>query len=159
MAKVTLKHKLPCGAIETRTTARTYSHVVVMRRDLSVIREQEGRISKLDLSNYEFFKAALAAGVGGSQRLQGGLDIKVDQARYDRAVIEIGDCKSAQAYAEKRRDARLAAHDAKHGNAKFGDWFVAGWCGRADLAEKLAQKERKGWAPADVRVEAINNGE
>ncbi len=158
--KTTLKHKLPCGKIETRTTSREYSHVVIMRLDLKVIREQEGRISKVDLSNFDYFTKLVAAGAGGTYKHGNGLTSSVSQEQYDRALTSIEGCATAQAYAEKRRGERLARHDAAHGDAEFSGWFVAGWCGRAALAEKLAQKERNtGWAPADVRAEAINHGE
>lgn len=36
-----------------------------------------------------------------------------------------------------------------------GDWWIQGWCSRADLAEKLAAKCRKDWG-RDVKVLNVN---
>lgn len=161
--KVTLKHKLPCGAVETRTTARTYTHVVIVRRDLRAIREDAAKLRSVDVSNFEHYQLQIAQGVGAPTRLADGSLLNgypVTQAAYDRAVAEIEGCDSAQQYAEKCIAARLAKHDAEHGTRAVGDWYIAGWCGRADLAEKLASKERNsGWCVAEAIPVAINHGE
>lgn len=158
--KITLKHRLPDGTVASRWTARAYSHVVIARHDLVKIRAEAGRLSKVDCSNFAYYQKQIAAGVGGTYSLGNDLmSSPLSQADYDRAVERVAGCETAEQYAEKCRDERLAAHDARYGTASAGEWFVEGWCGRADLAEKLASRCRaSNWCRRDVQVQAINDG-
>lgn len=157
--KTTLKHKLPCGRIETRTTAREYSHVVIARRNLVKEREVAGRICPVDIRNFSFYLKLVQVGVGGTYRHDNGLmSSPISQRDYDNAKAMVEGCADGQQFAEKCRDKRLADHDALHGNAEAGKWFVEGWCGRADLAAKLAASTiAKGWL-RDVQAQVINGG-
>jgi|GEM_PF-1858906 len=158
--KVTLKHKLPCGTVQTRTTARTYTHVVVGRRDPLKIRQERARIFDVDLRNFEFYAALVAIGAGGQYRHSNGLAITIKQGDYEEALQAISGCDTAQAYAEKVRDQRLAAHDLEADAGKLSAWFIVGWCGRQELADKLAARERStGWCWHVVMPVEINHGE
>lgn len=161
MAKTTLKHMLPDGTIATRTTARAYSHLVIVRKNLIAVRTSLNSIKTRDLENYAYHREVIAAGVGGHYLFSSGDRCKwpVTQDQFDKAVAAVDGCANAQAYAEKCRDKRLAQHDAEYGDAVYGPWYVAGWCGRADLAEKLRQKELGGWCVQDAIAQPINNGE
>lgn len=157
--KNTLKHRLPDGTVATRSTARAYSHVVIARHDLVKRRAKAGRLSEVDYSNFAFYQKEIATGVGGTYSHANGLMSRpLSQADYDYAVERVAGCETAQQYAEKCRDERLAGHDARYGTAGAGEWFVEGWCGRADLAEKLASKCRGYECLRDVQVQAINGG-
>ena len=70
--KITLKHALPCGEIATRTTAREYSHVVILRDDLVAVRASRDVISKVDLDNFRFYSSLVAAGAGNHYRHNSG---------------------------------------------------------------------------------------
>ena len=160
MAKMTtLKHKLPCGTVVTRKTAREYSHVVIGRRDAAALREARNVISKQDLGNYAYFRKHLEIGVGNSYPLSSQFDHVVTQGEYNKALAVLEGCSNAQEYAEKSRAARLAKHDAEWGDKVAGEWFVAGWCGRPDLADKLVATQRSAaYCNRDMQAVAINNG-
>lgn len=158
--KITLKHALPCGTVATRTTARTYSHVVILRDDLVAVRAGKDCIRKYDLEHFAYCQALLAAGVGNCHRHSCGTmsTYPVAQADFDKAAAETEGFADAQAYAEARRIARLARHDAEHGDATRGPWGIVGWCGREDLARKLAAQQQGYACRTDVLVQAVNNG-
>lgn len=158
MTKQTLKHRLPCGAIATRKTARNYSHVVICREDLTARRAALAIVQQVDARNFDFYRKIAETGVGNCYRHGNGLMSQpVTQADYDKYSALIATHKTAQAFAEHCAAERVAHHDAKHGDAAEGPWYVEGWCGRADLAEKLAAKTRQRTVK-DVRIEAINHG-
>ncbi|WP_405124311.1 hypothetical protein [Pseudomonas alloputida] len=159
--KITLKHALPCGEIATRTTAREYSHVVIVREDLVALRASRDVISKVDLDNFRFYSSLVAAGAGNHYLHNSGSlsAYPVTQADFDKAQAAIGGHADAQAYADACRLARLAKHDELWGDATRGPWGIVGWCGRLDLATKLAAQQRGYNCRTDVQVEAVNNGE
>lgn len=157
MTKQTLKHRLPCGAIATRKTARNYSHVVICREDLTA-RRAALAIVRSEESNFNFYRKIAETGVGNCYRHGNGLmSSPITQADHDKYSALIATHKTAQAFAEHCAAERVAQHDAKHGDAAVGPWYIAGWCGRADLAEKLAATTRQGLVK-DVRIEAVNHG-
>lgn len=157
--KITLKHALPCGTIATRTTAREYSHVVILRTDLVAARAELDRISDNVLANFAYDQKIVGIGAGGQVRASNGRFYPVTQDNVDRALASMRGFTDAQAFAEARRQERLAEFDAEHGDATRGPWAIVGWCGREDLARKLANQQQGYACRTDVQVQAINNGE
>lgn len=158
--KITLKHALPCGEIATRTTAREYSHVVILRDDLVAVRASRDVIFQSDLDNFRFYSSQVAAGAGNHYLHSCGSRsaYPVTQDDFDKAQAEIGGHADAQAYADACRLARLAKHDELWGDATRGPWAIVGWCGRLDLATKLAAQQQGYACRTDVQVQAVNNG-
>lgn len=158
--KTTLKHELPCGTIATRTTARAYTHVVMVRQDIAA---ERARLDVLRIEEamrgFAYFSDLVKLGVGGRYRFDNGhYSQPLTQAQVDEAVAGIAGCVSAQDYAEKCRAERLAKHDATYGDAEVSDWYVLSWSSRADLAEKEAARCRSHWYYREAVAQAINNG-
>jgi hypothetical protein len=156
--KITLKHALPCGAIATRTTAREYSHVVILRTDLVAARAQLDCISQTVLDNFAYSQKIVGIGAGGLIRASNGRSYPVTQKDVDSALASMRGFTDAQAFAEAHRAERLAKFDAEHGDATRGPWMIVGWCGRLDLATKLAAQQQGYACRTDVQVQAVNNG-
>ncbi|WRQ11962.1 hypothetical protein vBSlqSZDD2_51 [Serratia phage vB_SlqS_ZDD2] len=119
------------GARHTRTTARTYTHMVVVLQNLETgreaIRSEHNR--KVHAKNHAFYcqEAATPPSPNHGEPV-GRRDF------YNRVAA-----MTCEQYVEERISEELAAIDARGG--EFADhWADFGWCGRLDLAQKLAAK-------------------
>lgn len=147
MAKPTLKVTTEFGTF-TRQTARTYTHLVIVRGYRAEMREgyrqAEIAAQKKEAARYRRVIAA-------------GHDVK-DTTPWQRENTQqfLAEGKF-QAWAEsaEKRVAQLEAMGAITADGNDGwtlheaapklVWALAGWCGRLDLAHKLADKERRTW--------------
>lgn len=138
----------PSGKLHKRTSLnRTYLFTVVSKRS-----ETEARlflrapgILAAHRSNYRYHKAWL----DGTSEFLTKPPYRSDEehaAYVERHVAEARErlegCATADDYIEKcvqEGHARIAEGKA---NGHYDEWVNDGWCGRRDLAEKLAQKMR-----------------
>ena len=59
---------------------------------------------------------------------------------------------TAAAYAEAKKNERVARLVAKLVDGGFDEWFVEGFCGRFDLAQKLAGKVNGGYFAMNATI-------
>ena len=144
-----LQHQLPDGGIATRTTARTYTHVVIARTDVNRRRTDALKLQDVDRRNFEFYARCVATGRHGAHAVSAA-----DIATYKAILAATPD---AESYAASCAQRRLEKVNQEYGAADYSDWFVCAWCGREDLADKEARRVVK-YAYSDIRVEPINHG-
>lgn len=142
------------GFTFTRTSAnRTYSHAVLVQEDLAEDRKRAERNGREYFRINASYWRELAGGVHESaQRFPGqytperiATDIAEAQAKLDMGEAGHADASLA------RFDARQAAKPTKtlaDGRTYF---TCAGWCGREDLARKLASSAGGFIVPAVVK--------
>lgn len=151
---------MPCGTLVTRTTARTYTHVVVACDDLAVLRADAGKSTDVDRKRYARLTKQVTLGVGGTYTVNDygvrPFTVTIDQSDYDDAVKALAGCETFDAYAAMVIAGRLARHDEKYGDAPTSAWGVVGWCGRPDLAEKAASKHRALFGVHSVQIVPVN---
>ena len=135
MTKATkLTATLPNGEVITRTTARTYTHVVVCQYD-AALREgydTDPAWAKTEARNHAYYVQNAARSpepVAGEaeweadRRLHCIATAKTFLAKFQTVAEYVAHClENRRAYS-----ARVLAEG----------WHVAGWCGRHDLALKL----------------------
>lgn len=147
MAKTKLAVTTEYGTF-TRTTARTYTHLVILRGYRAEMREgyrqAEIAAQKKEAARYRRVIAA-------------GHDVKDTTAWQRENTQQFLNEGKFLAWAEmaERRVAQLEAMGPITADGNDGwtladaapvlSWGVAGWCGRLDLARKLADKERNTW--------------
>ncbi|MGM1131811.1 hypothetical protein ACSUPJ_17360 [Serratia marcescens] len=119
------------GARHTRTTARTYTHMVVVLVNLESGREaaRSEHNRKAHAKNYAFY--CEEANTPPSPTI---IEPAGRRAFYNRVAA-----MTCEQYVGERINEELAAFDARGGEFA-NDWADFGWCGRLDLAQKLAAK-------------------
>ncbi|MBZ9847206.1 hypothetical protein LB565_04285 [Mesorhizobium sp. CA14] len=128
----------PNGEEHKRTTAdRTYTHTVVYQRskDAAIARAKDARKGHVDSGNYYLG----CVRDGHYANLMKFEHYRTDAARQASDAADAA-AKMAGRTAEEYADAKVAEHLAA---IEATDWTVyhnAGWCGRHDLALKLAAK-------------------
>lgn len=147
MAKPTLKVTTEFGTF-TRQTARTYTHLVIVRGYRAEMREgyRQAEIAsqKKEAARY---RRVIAAGHDAK-------DTTTWQREHTAACLAEGKFL-AWAESAERRVAQLEAMGKITADGNDGwtlaeaapvlAWGLAGWCGRLDLARKLADKEARAW--------------
>jgi hypothetical protein len=142
------------GNIHTRNSDRVYTHTVVYRNSKSKQLEaaKSAECRKMDGRNYDY---AVECAAGTHQHVTtitpaSGFHASytaeyiADRQEAQRAENEI---RIARAKADIGTMTRVEYQDAKEANrvakveaTDFTIWHNAGWCGRLDLAQKLAAK-------------------
>jgi hypothetical protein len=143
--KHTYRVMLPDGSEITRTTERTYTHVVVytesLEKRLAHARSPEWRKMEVKNHAYEAKIAKHGDGTGTAYGLpvEGEYDYKpaARAKAIEQAKAFIAKYPTVEAYIAEK----LADREAYARRAADGSWCLAGWCGRADLAQKLAAKD------------------
>jgi len=156
MPKTKLSATLPDGTIATRTTARTYTHVVAVRRSYESALDVAVRQSAGDLDNYAHYAAFL----DGTSRFLAKRSWQSDaehaaSCAWDiaRATAAIDGATSADEYAAARKAQRIADVEARKAAGNFDTWSAEAWAGRLDLAQKAASP--KPWF-AEMRIVPVN---
>lgn len=131
MAKATKYFAAHDGITFTRNSPRTYTHVVLIRESIAgqkAIKEQNAR--ERFARDLAFYTEQAA---GQSQR---GRMPTIDEITYAKAWLATGaDGMAAHSIAYFEQD--IAGRISSCGQYYY---WVAGWCGRPDLAAKLAAK-------------------
>lgn len=139
MPKTTFTATDPNGFEHKRTSdRRSYTHTVVYRRSEKDYVEQAIANHRLNVSTGEWLLACVANGKHAS--LMGFKHYAEDEARHAADVVDsvekLGGAKNAVEYADKL----VTEHVAELKKRDWNTYWNAGWCGRRDLAEKLAAK-------------------
>lgn len=127
------------GQTFTRTTERTYTHLVVAKRSQShalAVATSQAR-KDADRRNWEFYTN----------------NSMVDHAR--RVAFE-GIDMTCEEYVQHATEQAVLAIEADAARGYYDTWEVIGWCGRHDLARKLANSTDNNPHYQDVRVLAID---
>lgn len=136
----------PAGVKHTRTSeSRKYSHTVVYQDSyehaklMAVAKDWE----KTDRSNFAYYLSH----VNGTSVYLAKKTWETDEQHAARVAREVADaetrlngCRDVESYLAMEQAQRLAAVEEKQAKGGFDRWCNAGWCGRIDLAHKLADK-------------------
>jgi len=125
----------PNGVEHKRTSdRRSYSHTVVYQKAVHEARAKARHASHID--NGRYYLQCIAKGFHES--LMKFEHYASDQGRHDAdvkmAYAELKGCTTAEGFAAMRVAEELLKLDAEDWSA----YWNAGWCGRFDLAQKLA---------------------
>jgi uncharacterized protein (DUF427 family) len=137
------------GKKHTRTSqGRVYSHCVIVRDvyELALARAQIGtRLNANYISNFNYY-VSLAAGTNEHSK-PWSWEKPEDAAeriakQRAKAEKEIAGIATPAQYLEKLIAEDIAAVEKQKAEGKYDEFGVYGWCGRRDLAKKLAAKCR-----------------
>jgi hypothetical protein len=154
MPKTRYRAVCPDGSIVRRSTeSRQYSHCVVYRlsynfaiHDANNPHPREVRNRR---SNYAYYRGELDPATAKCQHSDAEL------ARY-RAYL--GDAQSVEEFLEAQRVAAVEEVEQARLNGRYDTWFDAGWCGRPDLAQRLAVQMQRKEHVAEARIlEAVKS--
>lgn len=131
--------------VGTRKSARTYTHCVVLcsSKEHAKQRALNFQPSESDRSNYTYYaKCAALPKEGGqyegySKTARANLSHWVSAEQVEKYRQWIADFPTFEDYAEHLKEQAWYAFQSRDFEP-----FVDGWCGRLDLAEKLAAKYR-----------------
>ncbi len=126
------------GKKHTRGSKRTYTHAVLYRESKDAAIRLANVKPRWHNENFWYHHAFL----DGSSKWLARKEWEKDDAQFKRRVDQeieraryfLKGCKTPDELWELRRGEALAAIEAKD----FGVWHAEGWCGRYDLAQKLA---------------------
>jgi hypothetical protein len=135
----------PDGSLFTRTTARTYTHVVAYTYDAAK-REAFDTLKDWvinEAKNWAYDAKIAQHGDGTGSAYGAPVEGEAEWRAKDRAAVVarsvafIAKHPTVEAY----HAACLASRRAYSARMVADGWCLAGWCGRLDLAQKLAAKD------------------
>lgn len=128
----------PNGKRHTRTSQnRTYAFAVIVRDGYqqALARATSTNCDAQHARNYAYY-VALANGTHAHCSFSDA------ERSIASAKAKIADCPTVEAYLAKLTADAVAAVEAAKAKGKYDEFGVYGWCGRYDLAQKLAAKAR-----------------
>lgn len=143
--KHTYKVTLPGGEVITRTTARTYTHVVVFKYDAAKREAHDTSKAwlKTEASNHAYYSknaADVNAGVYGAPepseyayRTEGRAKTYEEAKAWTAKYPTVADYSAACLASRRAYSASV-----------LNKWQIAGWCGRLDLAHKVKTSDLAG---------------
>jgi hypothetical protein len=143
--KHTYRVTLPDGSEITRTTDRVYTHVVVYTESLEkrLAHARSPDWQKTERKNHAYYAKIALHGDGTGTAYDLPAVGEPDWRTENRARC-VADAKAFIAKhptVETYIAERLAEREDYAHRAADGGYSLAGWCGRADLAQKLAAKD------------------
>lgn len=143
--KIKLSATLPDGTIATRTTARTYTHVIAVRPswEAAIRRANADNTPARHASNWGFYQARL-----NGEKLYSDTP---EKARAE-AIEKLGGHETLEAFAAAKLQEALARVEAAKAAGEYDSWGALTWCGRLSLAQNELAKARKGdwWAQSEI---------
>jgi len=126
------------GQTFTRTTARTYTHIVLVTGTLDASIERALASVVYDRKNNRAYHQGIANATAGELAQYGGTQAQVDHsiawiAKTDAEAMDAAMTKTIEAWYEQNRSQGLPTTQSRR-------WFEVGYAGRADLAAKMANK-------------------
>lgn len=130
---------------------RAYTHTVISKRNFNRDLDDAGKISATDASNFKFYTGIVERGyvscspsdVGKYAWLTAEQQAADAIASVANALEQLAGAKTATEYQFAKRDERVAKVLAARDAGAYDVWHNAGWCGRLDLAQKLAAQQAK----------------
>lgn len=128
----------PNGVKHTRSTSRIYSHAVLYQRTKEDYLATIPAWKATEKKNGQYYLDCIANGYHKNlMHFPHYVDDKARQAADVQEAIErLDGCATAEEFAERLAERMRAKAEATDWN----EWFCDGWCGRLDLAQKLAAK-------------------
>ena len=127
-----------------RTSARHYTHMVIARPShrYDVWAAEQPKRWKIMGENFDYAHSVIAAGKRPGARYAGWSDAEFADlcaAHVAEAVKAVRGFRADQRaeYVAKLQEEALAAIEAKRKAGHYMTFEAIGWCGRADLAQKL----------------------
>lgn len=155
MAKIKYTATDADGNVHTRSSARVYTHTVVVKYDLEGLLAQSRKYTKsyreLNLADHGYYTREAVSPkyctpYRGETPEQLARRIQFDKDEAARWLAENG--TDAEAYADRMEAASIAQCYSRAAKP----FSNVGWCGRLDLAEKLADKYRNDPRCRDVTI-------
>ena len=136
----------PAGVKHKRTTERTYTHVVVAR----LCRKHAMDVAQTKWAHFDSNFWHHQAFIDGTSKWLERSSWETDESHARRVKSDVErakeanrGCSTPDALWEIVKAEQVAAANA----ADYSKWHVLGWCGRLDLAERLARGAANGrWA-------------
>lgn len=142
----------PAGKTHKRTSQnRTYAATVVVREGTANAERKfeagEGWRRDHDAKNFAYAAARTTAEAVTADLLRRNHKVLADDADYvARRVAEnvafVEGFATVEEYVEKQAAKRRAKFEAEKAAGSYERWLNAGWCGRPDLALKLASQQK-----------------
>lgn len=149
------------GTVHTRTSkTRTYTHMVVGRLSsvAHTLRATSKEVRALHRKNFVYHDAIAKGTSQWLERSRWETEEKYAQRRADdiaKSVNELKGCDNAQDYENMLVNAALEGIRHNMARGYYDKYHSLGWCGRADLAEKLkTTSQNRSWLDVTI-LEAI----
>jgi hypothetical protein len=150
------------GTVHTRNSAnRVYTHTVVARPCYKSALEVAVSPGHQDESNFAYYAAYL----DGTSRFLVKPAYRSEEAHAEqcekdiaRAREKIGEAKTVAEYVAMKRQARLAAVEEARVAGGYEIFGNLGWCGRLDLAQKLAAGASPYWTEVTILPVTMERG-
>ncbi len=140
--------------------SRTYTHMVVWMPSFeaemvrAVATAADAKWLKQTAKDYAYYAQTIAIGAGGTRHSTyangAPCSWEVKQDDVDRAVAAIAGATSVDEYIAAQQARLIDTVRAHSRNGRYRSWTDMGWCGRPDLAQKLAGQVRR--RPGQVRI-------
>lgn len=136
------------GQTFTRNSkSRVYTHCVVAKPSIECALERAQSKAARDLhrSNYRWYQKTLAC---EGRRFEQSKYVTDEvyreqcQRHIDDAIEELAEAQSEDEYISRKVGEELAGIAAQEAKGFYDTWAECGWCGRLDLAQKLAATKR-----------------
>lgn len=152
----------PQGIAHTRTSkSRTYTHTVVVLRGVEMQAAHLARAQRSTLAEsvktHETY-IAWAKGFYGPHDRANEIGKPCGEYLQECGAKHMAQYASAEAYEAAQLARRLSLHDRNVKGGDYNTWINLGWCGRLDLARKLAAKPPYMDAPEAVKILEAKTG-
>jgi hypothetical protein len=144
----------PAGEIHRRNSkTRDYLFTVVAQPSFEDAMVRARQAHQGDVIEYKALQKILAAGVGASKYpgQAWATSLLITQEEFDRAVTKVGGV-SLEQYRYAQQGERINAVIEREQQGYYRRWKNLGWCGRRDLADKLAASYRGAACYAAVQI-------
>lgn len=149
MAKKKFSFTTAEGKVETRSSDRPYTHVIVGRFDL--VRDRAAVLSNLRAGeSWDYYSSQAKLEVG---QCMPGSRYPLDQRTVDQARAFAAENPDREAYIEKSRQACLATIEKRHGTGDKSPEYVLQWSMSAANAARGMQAKAQHFV--DVMVKPI----
>jgi len=135
------------GAKHTRTTNRTYTHTVVVMESYedAVAQAHASHAANLKGAYKKDFDYRVAIATGNDPYPTRKWVDGIESVDAECQALRVADAKEAvdggfDAYVARNLASKLQYVEGRKARGWFSKWLNLGWCGRADLAQKLAAK-------------------
>lgn len=141
MAKSTFTAIDPNGKAHKRTSvSRTYTHTVCSKPNYEYDLKRASEPREQDGVNWDFYCQMVEwGGILDGKRRSWHTDEGI-AAELAQAIEKKNEYPSREAAIEGKRQKRIAATEAAKARGYYNEYEAHGWCGRLDLAQKLASQ-------------------
>lgn len=141
MSKHTYQVTAPDGSTHTRTTARTYTHVVLAQHSEKADRvsaEWALKPNSCERRNFAYYQAV-------AEGRHAHASSTSDKERARMGALVAGH-ENAAAYARHCYEKSIAAIETRKAAGYYDEYHAVAWCGRLDLAQNQVSYHRaRGW--------------